>query len=286
MKNFYSDREDYEKRNDYKRRHSYLNWDLIGKKITFPIILFACLCSLGSMAIDTYSTYKKEQYQLQVKQEEKERLEREEQEKIESIRRIEEEAQKRQNDILLEAHNNAKKASLENDNKIAKKNCPKGTYVKNTETGEFGQITSNEGLEIFTNLGWCFLLKNDGDPEEYGTYPDNVITLSFKEYNSLLLKMQEDERYSKANDKEIAEAFANECKRMETELRKKFPKEMKYGYLEIDGKPYRLKGYDGGLLILDNGRRINGFAENIHSISYKEYETIRMRLKYGDSINR
>lgn len=278
MKNFYENYDNYKRRN--KKHHSYWNWENIWRIVLIPIIIFALATAECIYGIHKYRQYCIEQAQIRAELEAEEKAKQEEKAKLEDIRRKVEEAKIRQANAEKELRTNTQNANLENDSKIAKKNCPKGTYVKNKDTGEFGQVTSNLGLQIYTNFGWGFLLKDNVGGEEYGTFPDNIAQLSYKEYKELLLKAQETKKYDKSKDEELKKAFNDELKRMEEELHKKFPMDQKFGYLEIDGKPYRFKDIDGGIIVLENGKRINGYAENIHALGYKEYEDLRVYWKY------
>ena len=62
------------------------------------------------------------------------------------------------------------------DTKLAKRICPIGTYVEDTELKLVGRVNEIYGLCIYTDNNWAFTLL------ETGELPENITYLSYREY--------------------------------------------------------------------------------------------------------
>ena len=147
---------------------------------------------------------------------------------------------------------------------------PKGTYLRNKATKEVGQVKEIQGERVITNTFYfdaTDCMKNE-----------DIEYISYNEWKKELGKLQEKEFYNKRKTtKEEDERFLEDYKKLETELRAKFPQDQKYSYMEWNGEYYRIKGYDGAILILENGKRVYGFDENMHYVDFIEFDKARAK---------
>ena len=188
----------------------------------------------------------------------KEQEEREEELKRESIKQIE--LEKQRTNTLYE-------------NKISKRICPVGTYLRNNQLKKVGRVTGYYGLEVVTNNDWKF------DIDTNGNMPNFVDIIGYSEYTKSLQKQQQQE--IKKNRLENAQKLQQLIDVEIAELTKKTKEKLSTNFIRLGEELYRVWDIKGDqLFCIKKGTRKKKsnyiqitYSDMIKCISYIEYET-------------
>ena len=185
----------------------------------------------------------------------------EEERKRESLARIEVET--RRNNTLHE-------------NKVSKKYCPIGTYVRNDKINKVGRIIGYYGLEIITNNEWNFMI--DGN----GVIPDEVVIIGYAGYTKKLKaqKEKEEQKNRKENAAKLQQLIDEEIREQSDITKSYFGN---YNHFVLNNKKYRIiKIVGSDLIVLEKYKKDKKYNyETLHytkdmkPIDYVTYETER-----------
>ena len=170
-------------------------WDRVAYLVLSPIlILLLVVCGYNEIK-SQYLNYLEVQGQERMIQEsitlESERKAHEQYLKESYAKREQEAREKTITDLVR----NKNQAELEQEDKIAKKVCPNGTYIKDINTKQIGQVKNHYGFTIIT----------DNDKVQFeitpnGEIPENITFISYKEYKTFI---ENEINNKKLTDKEI-----------------------------------------------------------------------------------
>ena len=189
----------------------------------------------------------------------KEEARREEEARKESIAKIEVETRK--NNTLYE-------------NKVSKKVCPIGTYLRNDNLNKVGRVVGYYGLEIITNNDWNFTI--DGN----GIIPDEVVIIGYAEYAKSLKKQkeQEEKKNRKENATKLQQLIDEEIQEQTKRTKQIFGN---YTHFIFNNKKYRIiKIVGSDLIVLEKYKKDKKsnyetihYSEDMEPIGYVTYET-------------
>ena len=160
------------------RIHTSVYWDRVALMFGLPLIAICLLISIAFKVEFEYASY---QESKRIEKEQKEQLEKMELEELtrkQEQEQMQHEIELKKEQSRIETLRNVQECRVIFDTKLAKKTCPIGTYVEDTNEHLIGQVNKIYGLCIYTDNDWAFTLLDTGE------LPNHITYLSYREYKS------------------------------------------------------------------------------------------------------
>ena len=266
-------------RRRYKPQRVGLNPKWFEIRIFRPLFKICLIAAVITFAYFQYVAYsEKRTIELEEKRAVEESIAAEERLKQESIRakeeaRREEDARK---ESLAKIEVETRKNNTLYENKVSKKVCPIGTYLRNDKLNKVGRVIGYYGLEIITNNDWKFNI--DGN----GVMPKEVVMIGYAEYAKALKlqKEQEEKNNRKNNATKLQQLIDEEIQEQTNRTKQIFGN---YTHFILNNKKYRIIDIIGNdLIVLEKYKKDKKYnyetmhySKDMKPIDYVTYETER-----------
>ena len=261
----------------YKPQRVGLNPKWFEIHIFRPLFKICIIAAVITFAYCQYNAYsEKKAIELEEQKLIDESIAAEEREKQESIR-VKEEAKKEEEarkESLAKIEVETRKNNTLYENKVSKKVCPIGTYLRNDKLNKVGRVIGYYGLEIMTNNDWNFTI--DGN----GVIPEEITIIGYAEYTKKLKaqKEQEEKKNRKENANKLQQLINEELQEQSKKTKSYFGN---YDHFILNNKKYRIiKIVGNDLIVLEKYKKDKKYnyetmhySEDMKPIDYVTYET-------------